>query len=57
MSSAVVGDEDEVMYQGSEVPTSPAVEHEEEIWLSFFSDLDKMGPGGLVAGSVRSPGS
>ena len=52
-----MGNKEEVMDQGSEVPTSPAVEHEEEIWFFHYGDLHRMGPGGTVAGSVRSPGS
>ena len=58
----MVADEDEVTVgsdkdQESEVPSSPAAEAEEEIWLCHFGDVHRMGPGGTVADSIRSPGS
>ena len=34
--------------EGSEVPTTPAQEQGEEIWLHHFGEVRKMGPGGTV---------
>ena len=52
----MVGNEGENQEEGSEVPTTPAQEQGEEIWLHHFGEVRKMGPGGVVAAIVRGPG-
>ena len=37
------------------VPTNPAPQEETEIWLCHFREYRRMGPGGMVAASGRSP--
>ena len=51
-----MGDKGEIQEEESEDPTTPAEEQGEEVWLHHFGELRKMGPGGVVAASVRSPG-